>query len=170
MRKEMKTEGITEEHYWFVKDIVQNAVGIKDPNLVDDIVQEVFLRVLSKPRKIKNLRAYLFKATINTSKTFLKRKAKRTKKETDIESTTLKHPNATEEIVIKKEQMKIFKKALSKLPERDRKIFLMREYEGKSYGEISALTGEKTGTLRSIVSRARVKILNLIEGGDLDEL
>ena len=51
-----------------------------------------------------------------------------------------------------------FQKALLKLNENQRKLIIMRDIDGFSYEEISKVTGLKTGTVRSTLARARMKM------------
>lgn len=52
--------------------------------------------------------------------------------------------------------------AVDELPEHYRKVFELREREGKSYDEISEVTGLKLGTVKSRLSRARSRFAELV--------
>ena len=52
------------------------------------------------------------------------------------------------------------------LPESLKTAFTLREVDGKSYEEISIITGTPIGTVRSRIFRARESIINFINGGD----
>lgn len=56
------------------------------------------------------------------------------------------------------EMDKIIKAALLNLPNTLRITILLREYEGLSYEEISKITNTSLGTVKSRISRARVKL------------
>ena len=49
------------------------------------------------------------------------------------------------------------------LPEHHREVFVLRELEGKSYAEISEITGCNLGTVKSRLNRARNSFAQLIE-------
>lgn len=51
-------------------------------------------------------------------------------------------------------------KAAMGLPEGERKVFMLRAVEGRSYEEISKITGMSGLTLRVLLSRARKKLKN----------
>ena len=53
-----------------------------------------------------------------------------------------------------------FQKAIEKLKDISRTVLIMRDIEGKSYEEISCITGLKSGTVRSTLARARYQIAN----------
>ncbi len=52
---------------------------------------------------------------------------------------------------------------LWQLPPKDRAVIHLFYYEGYSTAEIAAMTGEKEGTVRSRMSRARGKLRTLLE-------
>ena len=53
-------------------------------------------------------------------------------------------------------------KAVSQLPEHHRVVFVLREMEGKTYEEISEITGVNLGTVKSRLNRARNNFAQLI--------
>ena len=53
---------------------------------------------------------------------------------------------------------------LFSLPPKDRAVLHLHYYEGYSTQEVAALTGERPGTVRSRLSRARVRLKRLLEG------
>jgi RNA polymerase sigma factor (sigma-70 family) len=50
--------------------------------------------------------------------------------------------------------------ALNELPERQRDALVMREFEGRSYGEIATALGANDGAVRQLLNRARVTLRN----------
>ena len=61
-------------------------------------------------------------------------------------------------------EMRHLSLALKKLPEQQQQIWLMREYGGSSYHEIAETLGITTASVRGHLARARVKLLELMEG------
>jgi len=59
---------------------------------------------------------------------------------------------------------KAVRKAISMLPEEERILIVMRDLEERSYGEITSITGVKTGTVKSRISRGRHRLRGLLEG------
>jgi RNA polymerase sigma-70 factor (ECF subfamily) len=53
-------------------------------------------------------------------------------------------------------------KAVEELPEHHRVVFVLREMEGKTYEEISEITGVTLGTVKSRLNRARNKFAGII--------
>lgn len=56
------------------------------------------------------------------------------------------------------EMEKLIRAALLNLPENLRIVIVLREYEGLSYEDISKLTNTSLGTVKSRISRARLKL------------
>lgn len=56
------------------------------------------------------------------------------------------------------EMEKLIKAALLNLPENLRIVIVLREYEGLSYEDISEITNTALGTVKSRISRARIKL------------
>lgn len=56
------------------------------------------------------------------------------------------------------EMEKLIKAALLTLPENLRIVLILREYEGLSYDDISKITNTALGTVKSRISRARLKL------------
>lgn len=54
--------------------------------------------------------------------------------------------------------------AVSKLPDEERILIVLRDFEGRDYDEISSITGVKTGTVKSRISRGRHRLRGLLEG------
>jgi RNA polymerase sigma-70 factor (ECF subfamily) len=53
-------------------------------------------------------------------------------------------------------------KAVEELPEHHRVVFVLREMEGKTYEEISEITGVTLGTVKSRLNRARNKFAQIV--------
>ena len=53
---------------------------------------------------------------------------------------------------------KLIKSAILTLPDYLRIVIILREYEGLSYDDISKITNTTVGTVKSRISRARLKL------------
>ena len=60
--------------------------------------------------------------------------------------------------ILRKEINAAFQKALRSLRKTQRMVIIMRDVEGRSYEEISNLTGLRPGTVRSSLARARYRV------------
>ena len=63
-------------------------------------------------------------------------------------------------MLIKKELKSNLDSFISSMPEKLKTAFVLREYDGKSYEEIAAVTNCPVGTVRSRIFRAREEIIN----------
>ncbi len=56
------------------------------------------------------------------------------------------------------------RKAVSMLPEQERVIVVLRDFENRTYEEITIITGVKTGTVKSRLARARHRLRDHLRG------
>ncbi|MBR6127175.1 sigma-70 family RNA polymerase sigma factor [bacterium] len=61
------------------------------------------------------------------------------------------------------EMDKLIRAALLSLPQKLRIVIVLREYEGLSYEDISKITDTSLGTVKSRISRARLKLQNALK-------
>jgi RNA polymerase sigma-70 factor (ECF subfamily) len=62
----------------------------------------------------------------------------------------------------KRHLRRMVESAVSELPEHHRRVFVLREMEGKTYEEISEITGCNLGTVKSRLNRARNNFAQII--------
>ena len=123
-----------------------------DPGEAEDAVQDAFLALLEKgPQKLENPGAWLMRVLVNNCRSRLRRAWRR---EVPLRET-LPAPGPEE----RGELEELF--ALS--PE-DRAAIHLFYYEGYSTDEIARITGQRPGTVRSRLSRARGRLRRLLEG------
>lgn len=109
-----------------------------------DISQEVFIRIyrnLNKFHGRSKLFTWIYRITVNACISF-----KRSQRYT----LPLKEQQAPEAAFRKHTQMKIaIDRALNMLPGRQRMAFLLRHFEGYSFGEIGEIMGISTGAAKA---------------------
>ena len=143
-----------------------------------DVVQECFVRAwraLGSFRGETSLLRWLFRITRNLI--IDKVRARRRRPEVSLEKPLGSDTEETvgDRIASKKrgpgeaaeqaEEMAAFRKALAGLPEAQRAIFLLREWEGLDYREIGVRLGLTDGTVKSRLARAREALLAGMRGG-----
>lgn len=69
-----------------------------------------------------------------------------------------------EDELIRTERELIVRRAIEKLPEEERVLVVLRDMEGRSYTEVSEITGIVQGTVKSRLARARHRLRGLLEG------
>lgn len=67
-----------------------------------------------------------------------------------------------DEMAERRDLREAVEEAVEELPEHYRKVFELRERQGRSYDEISEITGLKLGTVKSRLSRARNRFAELV--------
>ena len=71
-----------------------------------------------------------------------------------------------EDYVLKQERRRQLHAALGKLPERQRLVFMLSQFEGRSSREVSGLTGLNESTVRVHLFRAMRRLRGLLSGGN----
>ena len=75
------------------------------------------------------------------------------------------HGPSPEDQVLSNERRRQLSGALARLPERQRLIFMLSHYEGRSSREVSAMTGLNESTVRVHLFRAIRRLRTLLSGG-----
>jgi len=123
-----------------------------DPQEAEDAVQDAFVRYLEKaPEALDNPSAWLMRVLVNGCKSRLRSPWRR--RLPLLEELPAPGPEERSEL-----------EELAALPPRDRIVIHLFYYEGYSTGEIARITGDREGTVRSRLSRARGKLRKLLEG------
>lgn len=138
---------------------------LKADELVQDVLQDLFLKVWEHRSTIdpnKSFRAYLFRI-ISNQVTDIFRKVHR---EIVLQERLL-HERSDgychiEEEVISKENIRLIHDALLKLPARQREIFVLHKFDGKSYKEISEELGIEPATINQHIYRAMQHLNRLV--------
>ncbi|MEX0845821.1 MAG: sigma-70 family RNA polymerase sigma factor [Balneolaceae bacterium] len=139
---------------------------IKEVELVDDLVQEVFMKAFHNLSSYSNEYAFstwLYRIATNHTIDYLRKKKLQTlsinqpysTKDGEMEIQLPDETYATDSSVIKKERKKIVQKAIADLPEKYRDVIEMRHMEEKSYQEIAEILDLPLGTVKAHIFRAR---------------
>jgi len=122
-----------------------------DRHEAEDAVQDAFLRFLEKaPNELENPGAWLMRVLVNGCKSRLRLAWRRVGPLPE----TLPSPGPEE-----REELE----ELYSLPPEDRAVIHLHYYEGYSTDEIARMLGQRPGTVRSRLSRARGKLRKLLE-------
>ena len=121
-----------------------------DPQEAEDAVQDAFVRYLERaPEELENPGAWLMRVLVNNCKSRLRRAWRRVGPLPD----TLPAPAVEEREVLEE---------LFALPPADRAVLHLYYYEGYTTDEIARITGQRPGTVRTRLSRAREKLRRLL--------
>ena len=135
----------------------------RDTDWAKDIIQESFTRMWEKVKDIsyEKARSYLFTTAYHTMIDDIRRN----KKLTDLDEE--KTENASYENTYS-DLKEILDDAVKKLPDIQRTVVLLRDYEGYSYEEIGNITNLNESQVKVYIYRARVFLKNYI--GSLDKV
>lgn len=123
-----------------------------DPDAADDIAQEAFVRLLRDPLPEADARPWLFRVATN----LLRDRARKRKRHRRLRPQAHREappPERPDEVVERSEAVARVRAALDRIPERDRRMLLMRE-EGFSYREIAEAVGVASSSVGTLLGRA----------------
>lgn len=128
-----------------------------DAEVMEDIVQEVFVRIWEK-RDSWNpkvaVRAYLYRSVHNQAITNIRKKRYETPMKETIESMVVSEEQSPLDILENEEIDVSIKQAIALLPERRREILTLRIIHGLSYKEIAAVLDISVNTVDTQLRRA----------------
>lgn len=129
-----------------------------------DVSQEVFLRFyrhLGKLRAPETVPAWLYRVTVNACHDLRKRRpAPAAIEEANEIEDPAPGPQAS---AFHNEYRRALELSLRRLPEKERAALVLRELEGLSTEEVARALGSSEATVRSQVSKARVKVHEFLE-------
>lgn len=130
--------------YRFVLKHLRNEMSAKD------IVQETFMKVWLKHEEIQadKVKSYLFTTAYHCIVDWIKKE----KRSGDIEKVEMSMASAAE---LEFDVSTILEQALNKLPEVQKTVVLLRDYEGYNYAEIAEITGLNESQVKVYIFRAR---------------
>lgn len=166
------------------RDRLLRFVGRKigDSQRAQDLVQETFLRVYRHLHRFdpsRKFSTWIYTIAGNLAKNELRNRSRNpmvlfrtlNKNRSEDEDRPLQWEDtsyAPDDMARKRNLREAVEDAVDELPPHHRKVFVLREQEGKSYQEIANITGLKLGTVKSRLNRARKKFADIV-AGRLDE-
>lgn len=128
-----------------------------------DAAQEVFLRLYRHLRKIeaRSLSSWLYRVTVNICHDLRRKRGSSVPVE---EAGELPACDADpQQISAEAERRRVLALSLRMLPEKERAALVLRDLEGLSTLEVAQALGSSEATVRSQVSRARIKVKEFME-------
>ena len=148
---------------------------INDRDRAEDLVQETFVRVYRHVHRFdttKKFSTWIYTIASNLAKNELRNRSRNPlilfqaiKKNWEADHRPLEFEDSTyspDELFRKRDLREKVELAVAELPEHHRVVFVLRELEGKSYDEISEITGVTLGTVKSRLNRARNRFAQII--------
>lgn len=130
---------------------------IRNEDVAKDIVQDTFEKVWRKVNDIEitNSKSYLYTVAHHTLIDYT-RKAKKQGNYNEVIENKLQHQNQYSDL------KEILNVALNKLPEIQKSVVLLRDYEGYDYIEIGKITNLSESQVKVYIFRARAFLKNYI--------
>jgi RNA polymerase sigma factor (sigma-70 family) len=130
---------------------------IKDADVARDIVQDTYEKLWRRINDTEstNAKSYMFTTAHHTLVDYT-RKAKKQGDYNEVVENTLKHEKHYSDI------KEILNQALDKLPEIQKSVVLLRDYEGYDYAEIGKITNLSESQVKVYIFRARAFLKNYI--------
>lgn len=164
---------LADRYHVRLMNFIQRTIG--DRERAEDLVQETFIRVyrhLHRFDQTKKFSTWVYTIAGNLAKNELRNRSRNPlvlfqtiKKNWEADHRPLEWEDNTyrpDDLYRKRHLKELIDKAVSQLPEHHRVVFVLREMEGKTYEEISEITGVNLGTVKSRLNRARNNFAQLI--------
>jgi RNA polymerase sigma-70 factor (ECF subfamily) len=132
-----------------------------------DVAQEVFLRAFKYLHRLdvqKPVEPWLMRITVNVCRDAARLRQRRLATFVDVDEPDRidESPDPYAGLARKQEQL-ILQKALETLPEKERLAIVLRDVEGLSTAEVASILQSSETTVRSQVSRGRLKLKAAID-------
>ena len=125
--------------------------NIRDSEKAEDIVQDSYEKLWRKVKDVQysKSKSYLFSTAYHTMIDVI-RKDKRMENFSQKKAESIAHERQYSDL------QEILNNALEKLPERQRTVILLRDYEGYSYTEIGEITSLSESKVKVYIYRGRI--------------
>jgi RNA polymerase sigma factor (sigma-70 family) len=145
-------DAYSDKIYRFALKHLKNEMSSKD------VVQETFMKVWVKHEEVayEKVKSYLFTTAYHAIVDWVNKE----KRNGDFEK--VEH-TATTEFSISFDLDKILNEALDKLPEIQKTVVLLRDYEGYNYAEIAEITALSESQVKVYIFRARQALKDYIK-------
>ncbi len=155
----------------FIYRILMSAVD------AEDLCQETFLRLVKEKKKYQvsgNFKTWIFRIALNLCRDRLRRKKFRFHRSLDAPSPSqngtinefenaLSDPAPDQIDCMEKNEMTVLiQKAFAKLPEKQRTVVILKEYQALKFSEIAEIMKSPVGTIKSLNHRGHQKLKKIL--------
>ncbi len=154
---------LVNKHQRKVRNLVHLTLGPQQGQWVDDIAQEVFIKVynnIDQFQKRSQFTTWLYRITINCCKDHLRKQKFNIfsfREETKVPTMSF------QDKIEQSETSAIVRQAIGELPAKFRLPLILKDIEGYDYDEIARMLQCKIGTVKSRLYRARQKLKEILE-------
>lgn len=138
---------------------------LKSPELVEEVLQEVFVRVWQNRESIvpeRGFNSFLYTIAHNLAINMIKKINRDRALQMEVWASSISYYLHTEENLLDKERMAIINQAIATLTPKRREILLFCKVEGKSYKEVAELLGISVSTVSNQLVNALQDIRTFI--------
>jgi RNA polymerase sigma-70 factor (ECF subfamily) len=134
---------------------------LRNEMIANDIVQDTFTKVWVKHEQVnfEKVKSYLFTTAYNAIVDYWKKE----NRSGDIENASEPSSNSSPNVDLQE----ILHEALQRLPEVQKTVVLLRDYEGYNYSEIAEITKLSESQVKVYIFRARKTLKEYIKRLDL---
>ena len=157
-----------EEYNWAVDMYADNLYrfvlkNLKNEHMSGDIVQDTFEKLWMKLEYVSaiKVKTYLFTTAYHTMIDHIRKE----KRYAGFDPADVNEPSHSGQY---SDLGEVIEKAVGKLPEDQKAVVMLRDYEGYSYREIAEITGLSESQVKVYIYRARVFLKNYI--GSLEQV
>jgi len=147
---------------------------LKNTDDAFDVSQEVFIRLYNAAggfRCESTLKTWLYRMCKNCAYDYMRKYYKHravslTYKDAEEETTEdadIVSDTTPEDELLRKEKIQAVRNAVLELPEEQREVIVLREFQNMQYSEIAVMLGISEGTVKSRISRAREHLKKILE-------
>lgn len=144
----------------------------RDSAAAEEIMQDVFLTVISKIGTLTNVEyfsTWLYRVTTNASYGFL-RKERKFSEQTPVENIdqelqqSYDWSDLPDDVLLSEESKEVLRKSIDALPEAMRTVVIMKDMEGFKNEEIAEALGMSVPAVKSRLHRGRLMLRDLLAG------
>jgi len=134
------------------------AARVRDPQVVDDLVQETFTRLLQAGPRLDDGALAPFAVVLARNVAVSYVRGRSTEARHLHRLVELAEPDRPEERALRQEEARAVAEGLARLPARDRSALVANEVEGADTATLAAEVGSTPGAVAAQLARARAKL------------
>ncbi len=137
--------------------------NMRDEDEARDVVQDTFEKVWLKASEVsfEKAKSYLF----TTAYRIMLERIRKKKRQEPIDTSLRLVPSTSKDPEF--DLRRVLNEAIAKLPEDQRSVVMLRDYEGYSYEEIGQITGLNESQVKVYIFRARVFLKNYLVSAEV---
>jgi RNA polymerase sigma-70 factor (ECF subfamily) len=131
--------------------------NLKDESTAEDIVQDTFEKLWMKLEEVsaEKVKSYLFTSAYHTMIDYIRKEKRNVVTDPALISTGQDRTSYSD-------LAEVLDRAIQNLPEDQKAVVMLRDYEGYSYREIAGITGLSESQVKVYIYRARVYLKGYI--------